>query len=183
MNYLRDNKNYKEDDNWDVIELSKVSDKIIKKLLNYLKYDISENFFVSFESLLKLGNKIPEGTINRIIAELDQTHSFKKDLFQFILDFIKDNTIEYHLLPQLYNPDFIVRARAVMKIKENNDARYIKFLLPLLDDPDDSVRWSVIKFLANHKDNPIISIELKNHLETELNPVIYNNLKDIIQEK
>jgi HEAT repeat protein len=183
VSYLRDNKKFKEDDNWDVIEVSKVSDKIIRKLLNYLKYDISENFFVSFESLLKLGDKIPEKTINQIIAQLDQTHNFKKDLFQFILNFIKNKTIDYHLLPQLYNPDFIIRARAVMKIKENKDVRYIKFLLPLLDDPDDSVRWSVIKFLANHKDDPIIQNELKNHLETELNPVIYNNLKDLILGK
>lgn len=183
MNYLRDNKNYNEDDNWDVIEVSKVSDKIIKKLLNYLKYDISENFFVSFESLLKLGNKVPENTINRIIAELDQTHNFKKDLFQFILNFVKDKNIDYHLLPQLYNPDFIIRARTVMKIDENNDERYIKFLLPLLDDPDDSVRWCVIKFLTNHKSNPIIKNELKNHLDSELNPIISKSLKEIIQEK
>ncbi|MFX1361285.1 MAG: hypothetical protein ACFE8T_13185, partial [Promethearchaeota archaeon] len=95
-----DNKNYTEDDNWDLIEVSKVNDKIIKKLLNYLKYDISENFFISFESLLKLGNKIPKYTIESIIKELDQTHNFKKELFQFILNFTKDGIIEYHLLPQ-----------------------------------------------------------------------------------
>jgi len=181
VNYLRDNKNFKDDDNWDIIEVSKVSDKIIKSLLKYLKYDISENFFISFESLLKLGNKVPETTINKIIDELEQTHNFKKELFQFILNFIKDGTIEYHLLPQLYNPDFIVRARAVMKIKENDDTRYIKFMLPLLDDPDDSVRWSVIKFLAKYIDNPIIYNELKNHLEKELNPIIYTNLKEIVK--
>ncbi len=174
-----DNKNYTEDNNWDLIEVSKVNDKIIKKLLNYLKYDISENFFISFESLLKLGNKIPEYTIESIIKELDQTHNFKKELFQFILNFTKNGIIEYHLLPQLYNPDFIIRARAVMKIKENNDIKYIKFLLPLLEDPDDSVRWSIIRYLANFRDNPIILNELKNHLDKELNPIIYKNLKEI----
>jgi len=131
---------------------------------------------------LKLGNKVPESTIEKIIQELDQTHNFKKELFQFILDFIKEGTIQYHLLPQLYNPDFITRARAVMRIKENNDIRYIKFLLPLLDDPDDSVRWSVIKFLVKHKDNQIISNELRNHLERELNPIIYNNLKEVFED-
>ncbi len=68
-----------------------------------------------------------------------------------------------------------------MKIKQNNDTRYLKFLLPLLDDPDDSVRWSVIKFLVKHKNNPIIFNELKNHLNKELNPIINSNLKEIFE--
>jgi hypothetical protein len=178
---LGDDKHYSESNYYDIIEVSKVNDKIIKKLLDYLKYDISDKFFVSFESLLKLGNKVPEATIKNIITELDQTHNFKKELFQFILNFTKDDTIEYHLLPQIYSPDFIVRARAVMKIKENNDTRYLKFLLPLLDDPDDSVRWSVIKFLSLHIYNPIIHYELKKHLNKELNPIISENLKQIFE--
>ena len=96
MKNLGDDNYYKENNNWDVIEVSKVNDKIIKKLLNYLKYDISENFFISFESLLKLGNKVPEATIQNIIKELDQTHNFKKDLFHFILSFIKNGKVEFH---------------------------------------------------------------------------------------
>ncbi|NHJ22715.1 MAG: hypothetical protein EAX91_17360 [Candidatus Lokiarchaeota archaeon] len=176
---LGDDKHYAESNNYDIVEVSKVNDKIIKKLLDYLKYDISDKFFISFESLLKLGNKVPEATIKNIIRELEQTHNFKKELFQFILNFTKDNMVEYHLLPQLYSPDFIVRARAVMKIKENNDVRYLKFLLPLLDDPDDSVRWSVIKFLSLHIDNPIIHFELKKHQNKELNPIISENLKEV----
>jgi len=180
---LGDESNYAESNNWDVVEVSKVNDKIIRKLLDYLKYDISDKFFISFESLLKLGNKVPEATIKNIISELEQTHNFKKELFQFILNFIKDETVEYHLLPQIYSPDFIVRARAVMKIKENNDVRYLKFLLPLLDDPDDSVRWSAIKFLSQHLDNPIIHYELKKHLNKELNPIISENLKEVFEKK
>jgi HEAT repeat protein len=70
-----------------------------------------------------------------------------------------------------------------MKIKENNDIRYLKFLLPLLDDPDDSVRWSVIKFLSQHINNPIIQYELKKHLNKELNPIISENLKDVFEMK
>ena len=63
MSYLRDNKNWDEEDNinWDIIEISKVDDKIIQRLINNLKLhtsDLSENFFISFESLLKLGKKI-----------------------------------------------------------------------------------------------------------------------------
>ncbi|NVM46689.1 MAG: hypothetical protein HWN79_17420 [Candidatus Lokiarchaeota archaeon] len=181
MKNLGDDKHFAENNNYDIVEVSKVNDKIIKKLLDYLKYDISDSFFISFESLLKLGNKVPEATIQNIIHELDQTHNFKKELFQFILSFTKDGIVEYHLLPQIYSPDFIVRARAVMKIKENNDVRYLKFLLPLLDDPDDSVRWSVIKFLSLHIDNPIIHNELKKHLNKELNPIISENLKEIFE--
>ena len=178
---LGDDKHYTESSNYEVVEVSKVNDKIIKKLLDYLKYDISDKFFISFESLLKLGNKVPEATIKNIINELDQTHNFKKELFQFILNFIKDGTVDFHLLPQIYSPDFIIRARAVMKIKENNDIRYLKFLLPLLDDPDDSVRWSVIKFLSQHINNPIIHYELKKHLNKELNPIISENLKEVFE--
>ena len=178
---LGDDINNTDNPNWDVIEVSKVNDKIIMKLLSYLKYDVSEKFFISFESLLKLGNRVPEATIRNIVEELDQSHDFKKELFQFILNFINNEAVEYHLLPQIYSPDFIVRARAIMKIKENNDVRYIKFLLPLLDDPDDSVRWSVIKFLSKHIKNPIIYSELKNHLSKELNPIIYDNLKEIFE--
>ncbi len=181
VKYLGDDKYFAESNNYDIVEVSKVNDKIIKRLLNYLKHDISDSFFVSFQSLLKLGNKVPETTIKNIINELDQTHNFKKELFQFILSFIKNGTVEYHLLPQIYSPDFIVRARAVMKIKENNDIRYLKFLLPLLDDPDDSVRWSVIKFLSQHIYDPIIHKELKKHLNKELNPIISENLKGVFE--
>jgi len=39
----------------------------------------------------------------------------------------------------------------------------------------------VIKFLAKHKNNPIIFNELKNHLNKELNPIIYSNLMEIFE--
>jgi len=178
---LGEDVNNTDNPNWDVIEVSKVNDKIIMTLLNYLKYDVSEKFFISFESLLKLGNRVPEATIRNIVEELDQSHDFKKELFQFILNFMNNEAVEYHLLPQIYSPDFIIRARAVMKIKENDDIRYLKFLLPLLDDPDDSVRWSVIKFLSKHIKNPIIYSELKHHLNKELNPIIFDSLKEIFE--
>jgi HEAT repeat protein len=125
--------------------------------------------------------KIPDLTLKSISNELDQSSDFKRELFEFIINFIDSGVVEYHLLPQLYSPDFILRARAIMKIKENNDTRYIKFLLPLLDDPDDSVRWSVIKYLTQFKNDPTIYGELKIHLEKELNPIISSNLKEIFE--
>ncbi|KKL14318.1 hypothetical protein LCGC14_2516860, partial [marine sediment metagenome] len=49
-----------ESTNWDVIEISKVSDKNIRILIDNLKLDkaeLSDDFFISFESLLKIGNR------------------------------------------------------------------------------------------------------------------------------
>ena len=62
MSYLRDNKVWEdeEDLNWDLIEISQVDDKIIRSLINNLKLDksdLSDNFFIAFESLLKIGKK------------------------------------------------------------------------------------------------------------------------------
>ncbi|MFX1419370.1 MAG: hypothetical protein ACFE9N_10660, partial [Promethearchaeota archaeon] len=101
--------------NWDIIEISKVDDKIIQILINNLelhKSDLSENFFISFESLLKLGKKI-EPVLDSFIKETTEIHNFKIDIFNFILDFVKNNTLKYVLVPQLYHPDFITRARTI----------------------------------------------------------------------
>ena len=182
MNYLGDNNNYDDDGYWDIIEVSKVDDKIIKSLLNHLKDNISENFFISFESLLKIARKIPESEVHKIINELDESDLFKRDIFKFILSYIKEEVIEYHLLPQLYSPDFIMRAKIIMKIKEYDDKKYLKFLIPLLNDPDDSVRWSVINYLNMHKDDQIVYKNLKNHMKNELNPIILENLISLFGE-
>ena len=49
--------NAEDDINWDVIEISKVNNKIIKKLIKNIKQEISETFFISFESLIKISWK------------------------------------------------------------------------------------------------------------------------------
>ena len=180
MNYLGNNNNFDDEGYWDVIEVSKISDKIIERLLDYLKNDISDNFFISFESVLKLGKKVPEWQLHQLMTNFESNH-FKKDLFKFIIDFTNQETIEYHLLPQLYSPDFIIRARTIMKIKENDDKKYVKFLLPLIDDPDDSVRWSVIDYLAKYKEDYKINSILNNHLMNESNPIIHKNLESILK--
>ena len=183
MNYLGDNNKYDDDGYWDIIEVSKVDDKIIKRLLNHLKENISEKFFISFESLLKISKKISELEVNNIINDLNESDLFKREIFKFILSYIKDEVIEYHLLPQLYSPDFLMRAKIIMKIKEYDDKKYIKFLIPLLNDPDDSVRWSVIDYLSMHQDDQIIYNNLKNHINYELNPIILENLISFFGEK
>ena len=120
--------------------------------------------------------------VENIISELDETDQFRRDIFKFILSYIKREVIEYHLLPQLYSPDFLMRAKIIMKIKEFDDNKYIKFLIPLLNDPDDSVRWSVIDYLSLHKDDNLVSKNLKNHLNYELNPIILENLVNLFAD-
>lgn len=182
MNYLGDNNNYDDDGYWDIIEVSKVDDKIIKILLNHLKQNISENFFISFESLLKIARRIPKLEVMDLFSDLDDLDPFKQEIFKFILNYIKDEEIEYHLLPQLYSPDFLMRAKIIMKLKEYDDKKYIKFILPLLNDPDDSVRWSVIDYLSMHKDDKLVYESLKNHVNHELNPIILENLTNLFEE-
>ena len=188
MSYLRDNKVWEEDDNinWDVIEISKVDDKIIRRLIDNLKLDtsdLSENFFISFESLLKLGKKI-EPVLNSFIKETNEIHNCKVDTFNFILDFVKNNTLKYVLVPQLYHPDFITRARTVLKLAQTGDLSYLNFILPLLNDPDDSVRWSVIRFLNMHEhllNNPLVYKEIKCYIGKENNPVIKKKIFSLLQ--
>jgi len=189
VSYLRDNNIWEEEDNtnWDIIEISKVNDKIIKRLIDNLKLetsDLSENFFISFESLLKLGKKI-EPVLDSFIEETTEIHNSKVDTFNFILDFVKNNILKYVLVPQLYHPDFVTRARTVMKLEQAGDISYLNFILPLLNDPDDSVRWSVVRFLNTHNQllkNPLVNKEIKSYIEKELNPVIREKMKDLFKK-
>ena len=189
MSYLRDNKIWEEEDNinWDVVEISKVDDKIIQLLLKNLnleKSDLSQSFFIAFESLLKLGKKI-ESVLDSFVNETTEIHYFKVDIFNFILDFVKNNTLKYVLVPQLYHPDFITRARTILKLELAADMNYLKFILPLLNDPDDSVRWAVIQFFNTHAHllkNPLVHKELKSLIEKELNPVIKEKVIELFKK-
>ncbi|MFX1376561.1 MAG: HEAT repeat domain-containing protein [Promethearchaeota archaeon] len=186
MSYLKDNKILDEENlDWDVMEISKVDDKIIRHLLDNLKLDkcnLSENFFISFESLLKIGKKA-RNVFDLYIRETKEIHNFKLDIFNFMLDFINNKKIEYLLVPGLYNPDFITRARTIFRIEQAGDKRYLKFILPLLNDPDDSVRWAVLRYLDNLDmvKNPLVSKELKLFIENESNLVIKEKCKEIFK--
>jgi len=188
VSYLRDNKIWDEEEstNWDVIEISKVNDKIIRILINNLKLDkaeLSDDFFISFESLLKIGNKA-ESVLDSYIRQTNEIHNFKVDIFNFLLDFIRNNSVKHVLVPQLYHTDFITRARTIFKLEEAGDKSYLKFLIPLLNDPDDSVRWAVIRFFNSKKllKNPLIYKELKNLIEKESNLIIKEKLKEIFKK-
>ena len=189
MSYLKDNKIWEEEENtnWDIIELSKVNDKIIRDLIFNLKLDksdLSDDFFISFESLLKIGKRA-EPVLDSYIKETNEIHDYKVDVFNFLLDFVKSNTLEYLLVPKLYHTDFITRARTIFKLEQTGDKKYVKFLIPLLNDPDDSVRWAVIRYLDTHDlvKNPLIYKELKRFIERESNIVIRDKIKEIFKQK
>jgi hypothetical protein len=187
VSYLRDNKLWEEEENtnWDLIEISKVDDKIIKKLITNLDLrspTLSDKFFISLESLLKLGKRI-KPVIESYIQETNEIHNFKLDIFNFILKFIEKDTIDDILIPQLYHPDFIIRARTILRIEEKADLKYLSYILPLLNDPDDSVRWATVKFLDTNNliKNPIVYKELKDFIETESNIIIKEKAKEIFK--
>ena len=170
-------------ENYKIIEISKVDNKIIKKLIDNLKLGISDNFFISFESLLKLGKKA-EFVIESQIKDIDDENNFKKEIFNILLKFIKTNEIENPLIKRLYHPDFIIRAKAIMHLEKNEALKYLNLILPLTSDPDDSVRWAVIKLLGtlNHLENPNISKVLKKQLDFESNPVIQKKIKKMLKK-
>jgi hypothetical protein len=169
--------------NHKILEISKVDDKIIKRLIDNLKLDLSDNFFISFESLIKLGKKA-ESALESVIHEIDDHHQFKKEVFNLLLNFIKNNEIENPLLLKLYHPDFIVRANALMQIEKNDALKNLNFILPLISDPDDSVRWAVMRLLdsldQSENQTPIIFKKLKKQVEIEPNPVIQKKIKKIL---
>ena len=170
--------------NHKILEVSKVDDKIIKTLIDNLKLDLSDNFFISFESLIKLGKKA-ESALESVIHEIDDHHQFKKEIFNLLLNFIKNNEIENPLLLKLYHPDFIVRANAIMQIEKNDALTNLNFILPLMSDPDDSVRWAVMRLLDSldqtENQNPIIFKKLKKQVEIEPNPVIQKKIKKLLK--
>ena len=169
-----------EEDDWHYVKISAIDEKIIKKLIDNLKLDVSEDFFLSFNSLLKLGKRA-ESEIQSTINEMDEFHKFKKEIFRYLLKYIRYNGSDYPLVSKLYNPDFLIRVQAIREIDKNN-LNYLKFLLPMIKDPDDSVRAAVINLLLNrHLEEPKVLKQLIRHINKESNPVIKEKLRKIIK--
>lgn len=173
--------NKEDNSNWKFIEISKVDDKIINNIINRLKFDLSEDFYISIESVLKLGKKA-EIALETQINEMDDYYIFKKELLKLILNYIKTNEIENPLLFDLYHPDFVIRANALREIEPNDALKYLHLIIPIIDDPDDSVRWAVINLLIslNQINNPIIYKKLKNRASFESNQIIKKKLLEIL---
>lgn len=185
MNFIRNDGNLTEEDNanWGVIEISKITNRIIESLIDNLNSDLSDDFFISYESLIRIGKKA-EPMLSTVIKNTDEKLGFRRDLFKFALNCIHNDEVENPLVSQLYNPDFIARARAIMQIEDMDDLSYLKYVLPLVADPDDSVRWAAINLLINKDqlDEPNVYKKLTIQLEIESNSVIQNKLKDILKK-
>jgi len=182
VNYLEDNSNL-ENRNWRFIEKSEVNDKIISRLIKNLSLDMSDDFFLSFESLLKIGERA-ESNIKAVMDEIEERHKSKKEIFNMLLSCIKENILSDSIIHQIYHPDFLVRAKAIFKIEERGDLRYLKYILPLLEDPDDSVRWALIKLLMNLNQVkiPFINKKLNQHFIKESNPIIKEKMAMILKK-
>ena len=171
-----------EEDDWHYVKISTIDEKIIKKLIDNLKLDISEDFFLSFNSLLKLGIRA-ESEIQSTLKEMDEYHKFKKEVFRYLLKHIRYNGSDYPLVSKLYNPDFLIRVQAIKDI-DKNDLNYLKFLLPMIRDPDDSVRAALINLLINkHLEDPKVLKQLKRQINKESNPVIKEKLSKIFEKR
>ena len=186
MNFIRNDRNLTEEDNanWGIIEISKITNRIIEKLIENLKLELSDDFFISFESLIKIGEKA-EPMLKAVINDNTGKLGFQKDLLKFILNFIQHDEVDNPLVFQLYKPDFIARARAIMQIDDLDDLNYLKYVLPLVGDPDDSVRWAAINFLINKEqvENPIVHKKLIMQMRKESNSVIQKKLTDVLNKK
>ncbi|MFX1443978.1 MAG: HEAT repeat domain-containing protein [Promethearchaeota archaeon] len=171
-----------DEENWHYVKISKIDNKIIKKLVNNLKLNLSEEFFLSLESLLKLGKKA-EPELTAAINEMDEQHKFKKEIFNALIKHIKTKQSKNPKIFQLYHPDFEIRARAVMELGKEDNINNLKFLMPLVMDPDDSVRWAVINLLINkYLNNPSVYKKLKKHVEKESNPIIRKKLIKVFED-
>lgn len=185
LNYIPNNKNQEEINStcWDIIEVSKVDDIILKRLIDKLNLGISDDFFISFESLIKLGKRAKSGIISYI--EENNIDSFIKNVLIYILYYINHDEFDLPLIINLYNTDFIIRAKSIMSLEETGIIPYLNFVLPLINDPDDSVRWAVIKLLITNDllKNPLVKEHLENHIKQELNPIIKKNIRTFLDEE
>jgi hypothetical protein len=182
LNYLPENRNNEEigDSKWDLIHVSNVDDKIIKKLLDKLSVGVSEDFFISFESLLKIGERAKLQILSYL--QEHKLDSFIREVLFIILQFIDGGDIDFPLIVRLYSPDFTVRAKTIFEIMDREQNNYFKFIIPLIEDPDDSVRFAVLKYFISQDllTNPIIRNKLKARISKELNPIITEKIREII---
>jgi len=169
-----------EEDDWHYVKISAIDEKIIKKLIDNLKLDVSEDFFLSFSSLLKLGKRA-ESEIQSTISEMDEFHKFKKEIFKYLLNNVRYSGSDYPLVAKLYDPDFLIRVQAIKEI-DKKDLVYLKYLLPMIRDPDDSVRAAIINLLIKkHLNEPKVLKLLKRQINKESNPVIKEKLKSFFE--
>ena len=109
--------------NYKIVKISKVSNKVIEDLIDNLKLGLSEDFFISFESLLKLGKRA-KSAIETQYNHMDDDHNFRKEIFNFLLNCM-DEDIANLPLERLYHPDFIIRANTIMQLEREDSLKYL----------------------------------------------------------
>ena len=185
MKPLPKNDNWNDEDfSADVVEIEKVDPSLIKKLVNnIIKLELSDDFYLSFESLMKIGKKA-ESLIKEGMDKLDYDNNFKKEVLKILLKKINDFEFDNVFIQDLYNPDFITRFRAIKQIQTLEIEKYLKFLKPLINDADDSIRWAVINLLIENKQ--ILNTQtlglLEDHKKYELNPIIRDKLIEFFNQ-
>ncbi|MFX1236670.1 MAG: hypothetical protein ACFFAS_01110 [Promethearchaeota archaeon] len=171
-----------ETNQWAIIHVSEVTPRNINALIKNLKLPLSENFYISFNSLIKLGKKARKN------LQFEIKNIVKSDWRKYLFEILLENASErphnlYPLVSHLYYPDFVKRAQAINVASENNlGADYFDIILPLLDDPDDSVRWAALNYLIS-KDKVnmmIVQGKLNERREMEQNKTILCKIDSLI---
>lgn len=166
-----------EENNWRFMQISKVNDDIIQLLAQNIKLQLSDDFFLSLESLLKLGKKaVP---FLKSLKKDVSIENYKRKLISIALRYIKRKSLEDLVVLQLYHPDFEIRAKTIVQMSKLKEVNYLNVVTPLLKDPDDSVRWAAINYLIdNHFNNKNVKAELIAHAKVEKNPIIKRKLEE-----
>lgn len=168
---------------WDTVKLSDVTVENIVALINTLKQEICENFFIAFSSLEKVGKRAQKALKSEIKKLKKEDWRIK--IFEYLINHptIKDNP--HHLISQLYSPDFIHRARAVMIATECSwGSEYFEYILPLLEDPDDSVRWAVLNYVSTNinKSEKTARRMLRKRCKIEKNNIIKKRMGELTKQ-
>lgn len=170
-----------EEENWQLIELSKINDKIIQSLLYKLKTKLSEDVFISLESLFKIGQRAIS-LVKKFLIQHSESKVYHIALIRLLLQYLQEKPVNPRLF-KLYHPDFVIRAKAIMEISKKDILDNLALMLPILNDPDDSVRYAMIKTLLNYElmsHNKIIP-HLKKHYKRESNSVIKRKIRRFLE--
>ena len=180
MRYLHSNNPWNDEElNYDLIEISKIDQEIIQKLVkNIINQPLSDEFYLSFESLLKIGSKA-ENFVKTGLKKLKQHQLFREEILNLVLEGIASQQTDLNIISKLYHPDFLIRSETIRHLEKEDLRKYLRYILPLLKDKDDAVRWAIINQLFKndlHKKEKISSF-LKEHSKRETNPVIKAKLE------
>lgn len=162
-----------------IVELSEVDSDIIQRLIDNIVAGISDKFFISFESLFHIGKKA-KFQMKTKYHKLDPSDNFIRKIFELLLHYYETDELLDPIILRLYHPDFVLRAKALMELESGCEKIDKVYILPLLDDPDDSVRWSAIKYLIHFLSDAGIKEALSNHLTNEKNEIIKDKLEFLL---